>query len=98
MIRPYSDPGRLVWITEYWPRLNNTLVPSPDFLNWRDQNQVFQSVAAYGGMGGLNLGGKGELERIDATRVTWDFFPMLGVRPAVGRSFLPRKTGREDHP
>ena len=91
---PYSDPDRLVWITEFWPRLNNTIVPSPDFLNWRDQNQVFEGVAAYGGFGELNLSGSGEPERIDGIGVTWNFFPMLGVRPDLGRGFLPE----EDRP
>ncbi len=91
---PYSDPDRLVWITEFWPRLNNTVVPSPDFLNWTAQNQVFESVAAYGGFGELNLSGSGEPERIDGIGVTWNFFPMLGVRPALGRGFLPE----EDRP
>jgi putative ABC transport system permease protein len=91
---PYSDPDRLVWITEFWPRLNNTIVPSPDFLNWRDQNQVLESVAAYGGFGELNLSGSGQPERIDGIGVTWNFFPMLGIRPALGRGFLPE----EDRP
>jgi putative ABC transport system permease protein len=88
---PYSDPDRLVWITEFWPRLNNTIVPSPDFLNWRDQNQVLEGVAAYGGFGELNLSGSGEPERIDGIGVTWNFFPMLGVRPDLGRGFLPEE-------
>jgi putative ABC transport system permease protein len=91
---PYSDPNRLVWITEFWPRLNNTLVPSPEYLNWRDQNRVFQTMAAYGGFGELNLSGNGEPERIDGIGVTWNFFPMLGVRPALGRGFLQE----EDRP
>jgi putative ABC transport system permease protein len=91
---PYSDPDRLVWVNEFWPRLNNAIVPSPDFLNWREQNQVFESVAAYGGFGELNLSGSGEPERIDGIGVTWNFFPMLGIRPAVGRGFLPE----EDRP
>jgi putative ABC transport system permease protein len=91
---PYSEPDRLVWVTEFWPRLNSTMVLSPDFLNWREQSQVFESVAAYGGFGELNLSGGGEPERIDGIGVTWNFFPMLGVRPAVGRSFLPE----EDRP
>ena len=95
---PYSDPDRLVCITDVFPgvlpsSLDN-LVADPDYLHWRDQNQVFQSVAAYGQLRGLNLGGKDELDRIDATEVTWDFFPMLGIRPALGRSFLPE----EDRP
>jgi len=90
---PYSDPDRLVWITEFFPQLSDivggTPVPIPDYLHWREQNQVFQTVAAYNyDRLGLNLGGKGELERVAATGVTWDFFPMLGVRPALGRSFL----------
>ena len=91
---PYSDPDRLVWVNEFWPRLNNAMVPSPDFLNWREQNQVFESVVAYGGFGELNLSGSGEPERIDGIGVTWNFFPMLGIRPALGRGFLPE----EDRP
>ena len=96
---PYSDPDRLVWITEFWPQISylvgGTPVPVPAYLHWREQNHEFQGVAAYGyGRGGVNLGGNGELERIDATEVTWNFFPMLGARPALGRSFLPE----EDRP
>jgi putative ABC transport system permease protein len=97
---PYSDPDRLVWITEFWPQLSyimgdSTPVPVPDYLHWREQNHVFESMAAYGGhRGAVNLGGKGELERVDITGVTWNFFPMLGVQPALGRDFLPE----EDRP
>ncbi len=96
---PYSDPGRLGWITEYVPQISEmvggTPVIIPDYLHWRAQNQVFQTMAAYGfGRNALNLGGKGELERVAATGVTWNFFPMLGARPAWGRSFLPE----EDRP
>ena len=91
---PYADPDRLVWVTEFWPRLSNTLVPSPEYLNWRDQNQVFQTMAAYGGFGEFNLSGNGEPERIDGIGVTWNFFPMLGVCPALGRGFMQE----EDQP
>jgi hypothetical protein len=73
---PYKDADHLVWITEFWPRLNNTIVPSPDFLNWREQNQVFESVAAYGGFGELNLSGNAEPERIDG----------MGGNPIMERS------------
>jgi putative ABC transport system permease protein len=89
---PYSDPDRLVCIAQV-PDLA-ALAAIPDYLHWRDQNQVFVTVAAYGQLRGLNLSGNGELERIDATDVTWDFFPMLGVRPTLGRGFLPE----EDRP
>ena len=94
---PYSDPDRLVCIRQTLmeiPGLSDYLVVIPDYEHWRDQNQVFETLAAYGMLKEANLSGNGELERIDATNVTWDFFPMLGVRPALGRSFLPE----EDRP
>jgi putative ABC transport system permease protein len=97
---PYSDPGRLVWITEFWPQLSyimgdNTPVMIPDYLHWREQSHMFEGIAACGGgRGAVNLGSKGERERVDATRVTRNFFPMLGIRPALGRDFLPE----EDRP
>jgi putative ABC transport system permease protein len=97
---PYSDPDRLVWITEIFPQIayltgDRNPVPIPDYLQWRERNHLFQSMAAYNaGRGAVNLGGKSELERVDATSVAWNFFPMLGVRPALGRDFLPE----EDRP
>jgi putative ABC transport system permease protein len=38
----------------------------------------------------------GEAERINAMRVSWDYFQMLGVRPALGRGFT-RDEDRPDH-
>ncbi len=32
---PYSDPDRLVWAAEYWPRINDDVVPDPDYANWK---------------------------------------------------------------
>jgi len=89
---PYSDPDRLVCIRQTLmeiPGLSDYLVVTPDYEHWRDQNHVFENLAAYGQLKEANLSGNGEQERVDATNVTWDLFPMLGVRPALGRSFLP---------
>ena len=94
---PYSDPGRLVCIRQTLleiPGLSDYLVVVPDYEHWRDQNHVFETLAAYGQLKEVNLSGNGDVVRIDATNVTWDFFPMLGVRPALGRSFL----AEEDRP
>ena len=44
---PYRDPGRLVWASQYAPRLDATLVPAATFLSWRDQNRSFEDLAAY---------------------------------------------------
>jgi hypothetical protein len=45
---PYSDPARLVWMTQIL-KSNSTddITITPDFLNWRDQNHTFTDLAAY---------------------------------------------------
>ena len=96
LLRPlaYRDPGQLVWVTEFFPKANETLVPHPDFFAWREQCQAFESVAAFRGGGDFNLTGHGEPERLAGVRVTHNFFSLLGIRPALGRGFLPE----EDEP
>jgi putative ABC transport system permease protein len=66
-------------------------VSAPDYIDWKEQNRVFQDMAAFGadpGLG-LNFSGLGQPERISATSVTGNLFTVLGVMPALGRSFLP---------
>jgi putative ABC transport system permease protein len=86
---PYRDPGRLVYISEFWPNETNVrTTPSPDFANWSEHDQLFDGLAAYGGGAEFNLTSAGEPERVHGARVTADFFNVLGVQPYLGRSFL----------
>ncbi len=92
---PYRDPGRLIYISEFWPQLTSVVgVPSPDFENWSEHDRLFNGLAAYGGGAEVNLTSAGEPERLQGARITADFFSVLGVRPYLGRSFLPE----EDRP
>ena len=92
---PYRDPGRLVYISEFWPHETPVkTVPNPDFANWSEHGRLFDGLAAYGGGAEVNLTGMGEPERLSGARVTADFFALLGVEPILGRSFLPE----EDRP
>ena len=90
---PYKDAGRLVWITDFIPRQNNTLVFDSDYFAWAKQNQVFEGMAAYGSAE-LTLTGSGESERLEGASVTAGFFPVLGAAPMLGRLFL----AEEDRP
>ena len=94
---PYKDPGRLVELHEYHNdrELRNFLsssrgyysVNAANFLAWRDQNDVFENIAAIQVVPfGFTMAG---LERIEAHRVSASFFPTLGVKPLLGRTFLP---------
>jgi putative ABC transport system permease protein len=84
---PYRDPDRVVLVWEKPPGGNRFAVAPANFLDWREQNQVFVDMAAIAGAT-VNLTGGGEPERLRARRVSASFFPILGIPPALGRTFL----------
>ena len=92
---PYKKPERLVMVWEDnskqgFPRDT----PSPaNFMDWRDQNHVFESMAALVEIS-FNLTGAGDPERIDGQRVSASLFSLLGVEPQLGRGFR----AQEDQP
>lgn len=89
---PYSDPSRLVWVTEVWPKQHGSAsVPSPDYANWGSHARVFAAMAAYDVGNQINLTGSGEPERIEGAVVTSSFFKLLGIQPVLGRGFLPEE-------
>ena len=60
----------------------------PNFMDVRAQNTVFERVASYRS-GTYILTGRGEPARLEGTVATTDLFPLLGVKPLLGRHFLP---------
>jgi predicted permease len=64
-------------------------VSYPDYLDYRDKNQVFSGLIAYSALPlSLSIGG-GQNERVWGEIVTGNYFEMLGVRPALGRAIQP---------
>ncbi len=92
---PYKDPDRLVMVWEDSTKAGfpRDTPAAANYINWRDQNQVFEGMAAIADTS-LNLTGVGEPERIDGRRVSANLFPLLGVEPRLGRAFSPE----EDQP
>ena len=89
---PYKDPDRLVRLSEsnLEQNLTESLVSVPNFQDWQRQQSVFEEVSALE-LATFNLTGRGEPQRIAAARITANLVPMLGVSPALGRSFLPEE-------
>ncbi len=58
----------------------------PDYLDLK-QASAFQEVAAWSGPGRYTLGSGPDATRVRATLATWDFFPLLGVHPVLGRLY-----------
>ncbi len=86
---PYRDPSRLVWADEFMPHFNDWTVPNSEFTNWNTNNHSFEAMIAYSGGAESNLTGAEEPERIESIGVTANFLTVLGIQPALGRSFLP---------
>jgi putative ABC transport system permease protein len=87
---PYQNPGRLVYVSEFWPRETPIrTVPSPDFANWSEHDQLFDGLAAYGGADNVDMASNTGPERVEGVPITANLFTLLGVRPVLGRAFLP---------
>ncbi|HWZ25169.1 MAG TPA: ABC transporter permease [Verrucomicrobiae bacterium] len=87
---PYPQPERLVaiWNT-YPPQVPKGGLSPGDYADWRRQNASFSEMGTYYDLAdGFNLSGDGEPQRVQAGFADSGLFPMLGIRPAVGRAFL----------
>src|SRR5208283_5129389 len=74
----------------------------PNFWDFKHQSHSFKGMAIFDSAGrGYNLslsGTKHEPEQVSGLRVSADFFPLLGVKPLIGRTFLPEEeTLGKDH-
>src|SRR5262245_49605463 len=94
---PYKDPERLVIVWETIPKTGLTEnTPAPfNYYAWREQSRVFENLAAWQ-IQLENLTGAGEPEQIPGQGVSASFFPLLGVAPMLGRSFLPEEDRSSD--
>jgi putative ABC transport system permease protein len=107
---PYSHPDRLIslWEDNTQPRdqrfsssgtavgsggpIGRTTVSPANLADYR-ACAAFEDLAAFDSSS-ANLNGIGTPERISGEAVTWNYFSVLGVLPAEGRTFLPE----EDRP
>ena len=85
---PYSQADRLVMVYEdvHLPNYQNDRnEPSPgNFSSWKNQNTVFESMAAYRNRS-WNLTGSGEPVRVEGEIVSADFFTALRTNAEMGR-------------
>src|SRR5580700_10200652 len=93
---PCREPGQLVVIWEKNPAQNRfkLLVAPGNFRQWQQQSHSFEAMAAiydihFNLTGGPN--GHIEPEEMRAELVSAELFPLLGVQPVVGRTFLPEE-------
>ena len=90
LLKPFSfsRPDRVVVV---WERCLNQGLPRmvvspPNFADWRVQNHVFETMAAYRPQD-FTLTNSNGPEQIHGLRISANMFAMLGVRPVRGRDF-----------
>jgi putative ABC transport system permease protein len=98
---PYPDAGRLVVVWEKWQvdrdmkgvdpavaaRLaERSLVFTDSLPVWRAENRVFEDLAGYASHA-YSVTGTSQPERVEGVVASSSFFRILGVAPALGRSF-----------
>src|SRR5262245_51183507 len=86
---PYGNPDRLVniWSTAVSRGFSRAYVGMANVYDFRARNHVFEEIAALRAVGNFNLTGEGEPERLNASRVSTNLFPVLRVKPLLGRTF-----------
>lgn len=87
---PYRDPDRLVFLFEPNPHFPSVPLEAwgpfnADFYDWQKQNHSFANLALFTN-DRLNLSVNGMAVRVDGSRVTGDFFRILGIAPELGRA------------
>jgi len=85
---PYPDSDRLVALFENQREQGQDFVnlTAPGFADWRAQSSVFEDLAAYQ-PGGFDLTGAGDPARLFGIRASASLFPLLRVKPDLGRGF-----------
>ncbi len=84
---PYPDADQLVIV---WSKIqgNRNGIAAGDFLDWQKQSTSFQGLWAWSGFN-ANLGGAEGPEQVSATASTPGHISGWGVKPVIGRDFLP---------
>ena len=86
---PFKDPARLYTLWERNLKMGYEQNPpaAANFRDWRDHNTVFEQMAIFDTSRTFNLAGSSTPERVDGAAVSPGLFEMLGVAPALGRTF-----------
>jgi putative ABC transport system permease protein len=87
---PFSNSEQLmmVWETDSTRGYSRGSASYPNFVDWREQNQVFEHMASYH-TNDFIMTGRGEPTRLQGAVVNADLFPLLGAAPVMGRGFNP---------
>ncbi len=83
---PFPQPNQLLTLHENKPHFEGGSLSYPNFRDWQKDNHTFSSLAIARSYP-FSLTGMGEAEQVAGEFISSDFFSVLGVNPAIGRTF-----------
>src|SRR5215469_12278770 len=83
---PYAQPERLLKLYTSMPQFRDASISYPNFLDWQQRSRSFEGMAAYRNTT-FNLTGSANPERVRGEMMSSTMFPVLGIKPVVGRTF-----------
>jgi predicted permease len=94
LLRPLPYPGAerlaIVWENDRLRGTDREAVSAPDFGDFLAMNRSFEALAARTRLD-RTLGTLAQPVRVSSARVSAGYFSLLGVRPLLGRTFLPEE-------
>ncbi|MCI0491133.1 MAG: ABC transporter permease [Blastocatellia bacterium] len=88
---PVSEPDRLVKVYSNKNGSGYRFFAWPEYTWFRDHTTSFESLAAHYSTAPLNVVADGDLREEEGAVVSANYFSLLGIRPALGRFFLPEE-------
>ncbi len=86
---PFPEPDRIVFVETHAAAGYTQPASWPSYLDERAQNHTFQYLAGYSGYAGVNVDTGSQVVHLHNTATTDYFFDVFGVKPLLGRTFLP---------
>ncbi len=86
---PFHDPDRIVYLETHAAAAYIQPASWPSYLDERAQNKSFEALAGYSAYSGINLDTGSQVVHLRNTATSDHFFDVLGVKPLLGRTFLP---------
>ena len=86
---PFPEPERLVWGWGKFPQGDRASISPPDFMDYRGEARKLRVAAMTSFTRDTALSGEAEPESVGSTLASAGFFEVLGIRPALGRGFVP---------
>jgi putative ABC transport system permease protein len=90
---PFPEPDQLMSVQATHRTSWTTATGYREFLDWQQQNTVFEDMAIVPWTATYTLTGNGEPQRLIGGETTASFFEVLGVQPLFGRFFTEQETG-----